>query len=172
MSIFLENGKEIYKGCVVRLWEHNGCWDSDFYATVWDEETKSIKEYEYDTTRFAGGGSAETDATPEVLIKVAKYKAKDQYIKEVKKRNTEVLINSYVTVVKGRKVAKGTHGKVIGIYENAYSGWNPKVRLLLDDESKVYTYMDNLKVDPIGINDKINLKKLIMNKYNINSFEI
>ena len=57
MSIFL-NGKEIYKGCVISLWERNGYNDSDFYASVWDEETKSIKEYEYDTTRFAGGGSA------------------------------------------------------------------------------------------------------------------
>ena len=46
--------------------------------------------------------------------------------------------------------------KAIGIYENAYSRWNPKVRLLLGDESKVYTYMDNLKVDPMSINDKIN----------------
>ena len=171
MSIFL-NGKEIYKGCVIRLWERNGYNDSDFYASVWDEETKSIKEYEYDTTRFAGGGSAVIDATEEILTKAAKYKAKCLYVNEVKKRNTDISINSYVTVVKGRKVAKGTHGKVIGIYENAYSRWNPKVRLLLGDESKVYTYMDNLKVDPMSINDKINLKMLIMDKYNINSFEI
>ena len=32
--------------------------------------------------------------------------------------------------------------------------------------------VDNLKVDQMSINDKINLKMLIMDKYNINSFEI
>lgn len=171
MSIKVD-GKEIYKGCVIDTWERNGYHDSDFYATVWDEETKTIKEYEYATTRCACYGHAEIDASKEVIRKVNKYIAKCEYVNTIKRMNEEIKVNSNVTVIKGRKVKKGTHAKVIGIYENSYSSWNHKIRLLLDDDTKVYTYIDNLKVDPITINDKIKIKVDIMRKYKINSFEI
>ena len=172
MSIFLDNGKEIYKGCVLKIWEKSGYHDSDFYATVWDEETKSIKEYEYATTRFACRGYAKIDFTKSVLLKANKYKAKHEYLSEVNRLNTTVYVGSFVTVIKGRKVPKNTFGKVIGIYSNSYSNWNHKVRLLLEDGSKVYTYIDNLEVAKLTINEKLNLKTSIMKKYRIKSFEI
>jgi hypothetical protein len=59
-----------YVGLVVSLFEENGSWDSDFFAMVWDAESKSLKRVMYDTTRGAMYGSASVDATPEVLAEV------------------------------------------------------------------------------------------------------
>lgn len=170
MSVILYDGKEIYKGCVMRIWEHNGSWDSDFYATVWDEKTNSVIDYEYDTTRFAGGGNAVVDITKENLIKANKYLAKKEYEGRVEKINSEIKLNVYATVVKGRKVAKGTKGKVIGIYKNDYDKYNDKVRLLLDNGEKVYTYIKNLKPNQLTEEEKNELKKLICEKYKIENF--
>ena len=58
--------KDIYKGCVLRKWEHNGYDDSDFYADVWDEAEQRVKSIEYATTRFwTYHLGAVVDATPE-----------------------------------------------------------------------------------------------------------
>jgi hypothetical protein len=57
-------------GLVVALFEENGYHDSDFFAMVWNPETKSLNRILYDTTRGAMYGGAYVDATPEVLAEV------------------------------------------------------------------------------------------------------
>ena len=116
-----------YEGCVLSTYEHNGYEDSDWYAVVWDEETQCVTEVEYDTTRAAGGGWAKIDATPEVLLKVYRYyknigkslfdkRTNQEQAKKVRKGDT-------VTVIRGRKVPKGTTGIVfwVGKKYNYYS---------------------------------------------------
>jgi len=117
-----------YEGCVLYSYEHNGAWDSDWYAVVWDEKEGRVKEVEYDTTRAGGGGWCEIDATDEVMRKVYRYyfndarKHFDSHIKiEEAKR---VRKGDEVTVVRGRKVKKGMVGEVFWV-GNTY---NPFVR--------------------------------------------
>lgn len=103
-----------YAGCVLNTWERNGSWDSDFYATVWDEEAQEVRDIEYDTTRCGGGGSAEIDATDDVLRKVYRYYYNCERAAFDKHRN-ETSAKNYrkgdeVRVVRGRKVKVGTVG--------------------------------------------------------------
>lgn len=122
--------KPCYHGCVLDTHEYNGYHDSYWYAVVWDETAGRIKEVEYATTAAGGGGWAEIDATPEVARKVYRYLYKcgkarfdDQYNEEQAK---EVRKDDTVIVVRGRKVQKGTMGKVfwIGKRYNYYTRTN------------------------------------------------
>lgn len=116
-----------YKGCVIDMFEHNGRDDSDFYAVCWDEKEGKVVTVEYDTTRCGGGGVAEIDATDDVLAKVYRYykaKAKqafDSYVNEDLAK--AISKGDEVEVVRGRKVAKGSVGKVfwIGTCYNQFS---------------------------------------------------
>lgn len=116
-----------FVGCVLDQYEHNGRDDSDWYAIVWDDNEKRIREVEYDTTRAAGGGWAQIDATEETLRKVYNYyreigrsmfdtTTNPAQAKKVRKGDT-------VKVIRGRKVPKGTVGKVfwVGSRYNCYT---------------------------------------------------
>ena len=100
--------KEEYVGCVLDKYEHNGIWDSYWYAICWDEEKQEVVHVEYDTTAAAGGGYANVDATMETLAKVYRHYKKEAaaffdsveneaQAKKVRKGDT-------VRVVRGRKV--------------------------------------------------------------------
>lgn len=122
--------KPCYHGCVLDTYEHNGYHDSYWYAVVWDEAAGRIKEIEYDTTAAPGGGWAEIDVTPEVARTVYRYLHRGarawfdgQYNEEQAK---EVRKGDMVIVTRGRKVQKGTMGKVfwIGKRYNYYTRTN------------------------------------------------
>ena len=103
-----------FVGCVLNTWEHNGSWDSDFYATVWDEDAQRVRDIEYNTTRCGGGGSAEIDATEEVLNKAFQYYYDNsrEYIERCIESNAKKYEKGdSVRVVRGRKVKVGTIGK-------------------------------------------------------------
>ena len=116
-----------FVGCVLDTYERNGYDDSDFYAVCWDEESKSVIDVEYDTTRCGSGGYATIDATEEVLRKAYRYykncsrafydaKINPGQAKKVKKGDT-------VKVIKGRKIPKGSEGRVFwtGVRRNYYT---------------------------------------------------
>ena len=117
-DIYGDNGVQ-YVGCVLDTYEHNGCHDSDFYAVCWDEEQGKVVTIEYDTTRCGGYGTATIDATKEVLAKVYRYYKRlatatfdtygNEHIAKTISKGDEVV------VVRGRKVAKGSVGKVFWI---------------------------------------------------------
>ena len=66
-----------HKGLVVGLREMNGYDDSDFYATVWNEEKGAPEEIMYASTRgWTYPNGAAVDATDEVKAKYAAYTAK------------------------------------------------------------------------------------------------
>lgn len=74
MAVLISNANETettvtYEGAVLATRERNGYHDSDFYAVVWDEEAGRLTTVEYGTTRFPSCGSAEVDATDEVIEK-------------------------------------------------------------------------------------------------------
>ncbi len=127
--LYGESQKEYEKfdGCVLSMYERNGYDDSDFYAVCWDEETQSVVNIEYDTTRAGGGGTCSIDATEEVIRKAFRYymrigrslfdsKLNAEQAKKISKGDT-------VRIIKGRKVPKGTVGTCfwIGTVKNFYS---------------------------------------------------
>lgn len=119
--------KVTYEGCVIQTFERNGSWDSDFYAIVWDEETQSVRQIEYATTRFwTYANSATVDITPENLAKAQAWKRK-QYVAQaigadrakarsvfVEGRKVRILptATGRDRTVKGVKIPKGTEAYV------------------------------------------------------------
>lgn len=60
-----------FTGTVLNTVEQNGYHDSDFYFRYWNEETQSVEDVMYDTTRFGSTWFALTeDATPAVRERV------------------------------------------------------------------------------------------------------
>lgn len=121
-----------YKGAVLDTRERNGYDDSDFYARVWDEESGTVKDIEYATTRgWTYGNSADIDATPEVVAKANAYYAKLALgrLKEAAAVAARTpAIGKTVKVVKGRKVPLGTVGEVFFYGEGAYFGPVPRFK--------------------------------------------
>jgi hypothetical protein len=121
-----------YVGCVLDTYEHNGPWDSDWYAICWDDERQKVVHIEYDTTRAGGGGYADVDATHETLLKVYRHYKKEaaSLFDEVENQQQakKVMKGDAVLVIRGRKVKKGTKGNVfwVGNTFNYYSGRTEK----------------------------------------------
>jgi hypothetical protein len=127
-----------YEGCVIETREMNGYHDSDFYAVIWDEEEQRIREVEYATTRaYTYDNSAHVDITPENMEKVNEYargivlhrllSANESQAKEVDK-------GKWVRVVKGRKVPKGTEGRVFWIGPGFSRYSSARIGIALDEE--------------------------------------
>jgi hypothetical protein len=105
-----------YIGCVLDTFERNGYHDSDFYAVCWDEAKSQVVTIEYDTTRCGGGGTAEIDATEDVLAKAYRYyKGVARHLFDTienERLAKKIAKGDEVEVIRARKIAKGTIGKV------------------------------------------------------------
>lgn len=142
MGVYLSSEKSnLYPGCVLSTYERNGYDDSDFYAVCWDNESEKVVEVLYDTTRCGGYGSATIDAGEDVLKKVYRYYKKlyTDFFDEVfnQKKAKEIFKGDTVVVVRGRKVPKGTVGKVfwIGDKYNIYSKkYERRIGIEVDEE--------------------------------------
>lgn len=146
-----------FHGCVLSTREYNGYHDSDFYATVWDEEQGCVREIEDGTTRaYAPSKYHRADATPEVRAKAKAWYASDPKIREgarnrLSRTFAAIRVGDKVTVVAGRKIAKGTVGEVVWVGRDNF---NPKayrvgLRLALGG-LRVFTAMGN--VEKLNIN--------------------
>lgn len=104
-----------YRGCVLNTYERNGSSDSDFYASVWDDETGTIKSIEYATTRgWSYPNGATVDATNEVKAKANAYLKVQSKITWDRQNETEAKTpakGKTLRVFKGRKVKIGTVGE-------------------------------------------------------------
>lgn len=166
MAIYLPDPKTnvlsrtLYVGAVLDRGEMNYHDDSDFYAVVWDGER--IKRVEYDTTRFAGGGSADIDATEETIAAASAWLRLRLY-KMWRKADMadarRAKVGRRVRIIKGRptvkredgtkeKVAKGTEGEVIWMRErrSRYGTWSYGYRLgiaISDRRAPGYTLTDD-----------------------------
>lgn len=116
-----------YAGCVLDTYEHNGYHDSDWYAVCWDEDKQKVVEVEYDTTRCGSGGKAEIDATDDILAKVYRHYfkiGKDLFDSRTNIEQAKSFDRGdTIVVVRGRKIPKGTKGKVFWI-GNSYNRFN------------------------------------------------
>jgi hypothetical protein len=76
---------ESWTGCVIYTGEHNWHDDSDFYALVWDENSQSVREIQYATTRgWTYHNGAKVDADTDVMAKAEKYLARERAAARVK----------------------------------------------------------------------------------------
>jgi hypothetical protein len=166
MAVLL-GGEVKFDGGVIMEREENGYHDSDFYVIAWDEDTKSLTKFYYNSTRYGGGGSARVDATPESTAKAAEYAYK--YMRKIiwAKFLKDLAVpekGDTVVIARGKKADKGKTGKVFWIgaertYGTGYSEWSltkaTKCGVALDDErdekgrfkNVVWTYTKNLDVD-------------------------
>ena len=150
------NSEAKFVGCVYYLGEHNGYYDSDFYAEYLDFENGTLGYEEYDTTRFAGGGYATKDLSFEKLNEWWSSKAKtvrtDIIKEDLLRRGNEVTRGKRVVVNRGRKVPHGIEGEVFWLKEVNYDPygrfWGKETRIgIKDDSGNVYwTYAKNVDV--------------------------
>lgn len=153
------NGEDIvvtsYKGCVLATRERNGYDDSDFYAVVWDEEAQICRSVEYATTRFyTYGNYAEIDATPEAIAKAQVWLRKWAVMRlesEAANKARKPSIGKTVKVIKGRKLAIGTTGRIFWAQEQRsqygtwHYGWRYGIELV--DGSRTFVDGKNVEVD-------------------------
>lgn len=135
MGVKTHNGaEETYIGRVLLLRERNGYDDSDFYAICWNDETGKPISIMYDTTRFAGGGGANIDATPEVVKKYQEFLKKQSDLQREISKLEDSLISSRpgtpVRINRGKK-HKGESGTVFTSGRNMYG---PYIGVKFNDE--------------------------------------
>lgn len=161
-----------YEGCVINTFERNGYEDSDFYAECWDREKQEVVQIEYDSTRCGGGGYAKIDATKETILEVYRYYKKNAtyYFDNVYNEKNAKLVRKgdLVEVVRGRKIPKGTVGKVfwIGTRFNSYNYQDEqRVGIEVEDGTRLFLPLDYVTV--IGWEDRLihgkERKKMIRN---------
>jgi hypothetical protein len=148
-----------FTGCVLGIGERNGYHDSDFYATVWDEEQGSVRTIEDGTTRFyAPSKYHRVDATEEVRAKARNWWATKVGPKQgslvLMGQRLAVEVGCTVQVIKGRKIPQGTKGEVVwkgrdGYYRSygltlSLPARAFRVGLRLADGSRVFTSLENV----------------------------
>ena len=107
-----------FTGCVLAIDERNGYHDSDFYATVWDEEKQCVRTIDDGTTRcYAPSKYHRADASPAVWEKARAWWAREVGPKmganTLLAQRLSINVGDMVKVVKGRKIVKGTIGEVV-----------------------------------------------------------
>jgi hypothetical protein len=138
-----------FRGCVLGISERNGYHDSDFYATVWDEEQGCVRTIEDGTTRcYAPSKYSRADATDEVRAKARNWYATDAKVREaatdrLHRAFAAIRVGDEVQIVAGRKVAKGTKGEVVWVGPDGFRRGAYRIGMRLIDGSRVYTAMDN-----------------------------
>ena len=152
-NVYGEENKAQYEGCVLNWYERNGYDDSDWYAECWDDEKGCVVTVLFDTTRCGGGGSATVDATAEVLRKAYRYYKRisrsqfDTYFNPEQAKT--VRKGDMVRVTRGRKIPKGTVGKVFwaGACRNPYAyGTVERVGIECEDGEKKFLPLDYVEV--------------------------
>ena len=145
MALQTHNSSEapvLYEGCVIDTYERNGYDDSDFFATVWDEELQKVNSVLFDTTRAASTGWAEVDCTEEMLAEYKRLaeespnevkKARDayaakreelriEYSLEVDKRIIEMGdLVEVPTISRGKNKGKGGIGTVTWMKQDGFA---------------------------------------------------
>lgn len=148
-----------FSGCVLGISERNGYHDSDFFATVWDEEQNCVRTIEDGTTRcYAPSKYGRADATEEVRAKARAWWSREVGPKQGRSvllgQRLAIDVGSTVEVVKGRKIAKGTVAEVVwkgrdGFYRSYGLTFVLPPRafrlgLRLKDGTRVFTSMENV----------------------------
>lgn len=168
MAIVSYKGERSFEGRVIETRERNYYDDSDFYAVVWDDEAADIREIEYATTRFGGGGGATADLTPEweadMKIRLAP-KAAGILMDAARRERRAPDMGKHVVVVSGRHAGK--HGIVIDKKFPENYGRREVTRILISpvggfdgdgwavDPGAIWVFAHNCRVTDPAVRDNI-----------------
>lgn len=150
MAIKHFDGTVTHAGRVVATRHANLASDSDFYAVV-VTDTGTFEEVLFDTTRFAGGGSATIDAAPDVAEAWQAHLAAEREARraaEARREAATVRKGVAVRVAKGRKVPVGTEGTVAWLGWQTY-GYRKSLRVGIrveGEEKLIFTAASNVVV--------------------------
>lgn len=147
---------DTHVGLCIKDYERNGYNDSDWYMVVWNTAENKPETIEFASTRgwsYPCYGSS-PDATPEVL---AAYEAWEKDYAEKMRREREAAeaklpkVGRTVRVVKGRKLPKGTTGRVFWYGADMYASRydvnpSPRIGIELETGEKVFTSGGNVEV--------------------------
>lgn len=109
--------KEIAVGKVVYLRERNMYDDSDFFAAYWNEETNTVEEVMYGTTRGWCATHATVDATAEVRQAYEAWRKVEQEqadIERAQQRAARIEVGKNVMIIKASK-AKAALVNQVGV---------------------------------------------------------
>lgn len=126
-----------FKDAVITTGEMNGYHDSDFYAVCWTG--KGLTRVTYDTTRFAGGGSADSDISDENWAACQQWVAErlaEIRTKADQEQCREVKVGREVIVARGtsrQKAKRGTQGVCLDMreYMSRYGTWSNGTRVMI-----------------------------------------
>lgn len=126
-------------------------WSDTTYAVVWDPETAAPRQVFLNCAEFGRNATAEVDATAEVVAaydawlaaRAAEAKAADEarWEADAEARVRQVKKGHQVVVARGRKVKKGTIGRVFWI---GPGNFGPRAGIETDAGETVWTALDNL----------------------------
>lgn len=138
-----------FTGCVLGISERNGYHDSDFFATVWDEEQGCVRTIEDGTTRaYAPSKYSRADATEEVVAKARAWWSKEigpkQAYATLKGQRAFIDVGCTVEVIKGRKLPKGTTGQVVWKGRDSFNPRAYRIGIRLANGTRVFVAMDNV----------------------------
>lgn len=138
-----------FTGCVLGISERNGYHDSDFFATVWDEEQGCVRTIEDGTTRFyAPSKYRGADASEEVWAKARAWWAANvdpkQAYATLKGQRAFIDVGCTVEVIKGRKLPKGTTGEVIWKGKDSFNPRAYRIGIRLANGTRAFVAMDNV----------------------------
>ena len=122
MAVIFNNEKR-YEGAVLKI--EGKYWLDGMYeerAICWDSESQTVKRvtfgyYGIDGSNLAGG-SAVVDATPQTwreILRSFKPSANEAFAKNVLAHKSEIRVGTHASVVRGKKVPKGTVVEVFWI---------------------------------------------------------
>lgn len=148
-----------FVGCTFATYELNMAYDSYWYAVYWDSEKKEFRRVEYDTTAAYSNGWAKVDVTEDVAREAYRYikkKVADAFDAAGNENIAKkVKTGDNVVVTRGRKVPKGTTGKVfwIGSRYNNYSRMDEDRVGIDTDDGRVFLPLEY--VEPVNWRERL-----------------
>lgn len=146
-----ENVRVEYEGAVLQTYERNGYDDSDFMAVVFDTKTGTVKDVEYASTRYAGGGSATVDATDDIRAAAQRVLFEERIaatIEHYRNAAREIDMGKRVCVTPtkagkdrklgGKDVKAGTIGKVVFVGDDRYRRGAKRFGILTETGERIY----------------------------------
>ena len=152
-----------HEGAVLGTYERNMRDDSDFHAIYWNPEKQEPGDTIYATTRgWTYENHATVDATPEVWTEFHEFLAgrlKALILDRIWREARTIEIGKEVIVIKGRKIARGTIGRVF--WQGAGAGMTAqRIGIETPDGEKLFTAASNVEIDSEYLPDYVDYDRI------------
>jgi hypothetical protein len=153
-----------HEGAVLGTYERNMRDDSDFHAIYWNPEKQEPGDTIYATTRgWTYENHATVDATPEVWTEFHEFLAgrlKALILDRVWREARTIEIGKEVVVIKGRKITRGTIGRVVWQGMDSYNPKKKRIGIETPDGEKLFTAASNVEIDSEYLPDYVDYDRI------------